>query len=582
MRAPTPGIESRRSRRGHAPGRPSRWRTRAAIRAAATLAVLATAAPPASADPPNAPDPTWQTGGGGVHAIARTADRIYLGGAFTQLKSPGGGSSVQRTRLAALDAASGAPAAGWAPTANDVVFAVAASPDGTRVYAGGDFSALSGAQRTRLAAIDAATGAVLGWRASANGRIYSIVALGDVVFIAGSFSSVNGQSRQRVAALDADTGALVNGWNPGANGTVRSLAVAADGSAIYLGGKFASVGGASRARLAAVEPRTGNVLPWRPSVPADVMSVAATDERVVVGTAGVGGNCIAYDAGTGSEDWLVHADGNVQAVGVAGDLAYCGGHGAVADGQPRKKIFAVDLDTGALSPWNPGMNSTVGVRAIVGLGQQVSIGGDFTQVFTEARQGFAQFTDPEAPPLGVALPFADGFDRGVFGWSAVTNAGVEELAFAEAAPGVRLEVADGKAFVQRVLAAPQAGVCLEASVAVAERDQGLVLLQLISADGTSIARALVSSSGELQARSDATGATFATGVQLPPGWSAVRLCRTAGPTGALWIALDGVTIGSWSADTGTAKVGRLQIGDATGGRSFAMFVDDVAADDAPA
>lgn len=531
---------------------------------------------PAIADPGNAPDPTWETAGG-VYAIARTPGRTFLGGAFSKLRAPTGGAVVSRGRLGALDQ-SGAPVSAWAPSANDIVWALAASPDATRIYAGGDFSSVSGKARTHLAALDAATGDVLdGWKASTNGRVYSIATFGTTVYIGGSFSSVNGQTRQHVAALDAATGQPVNGWNPNANGTVRSVFVSPDGTRLYLGGKFTSVAGSSRSGLAAVDAGTGALLSWKPSVPADVMSVAATQTRVVAGTAGQGGNCVGYDASSASQRWIVHTDGNVQAVGVAGQLAYCGGHGALAAGQTRKKIFAADVDTGALAAWNPGMNSTVGVRAIVGYGQHVSIGGDFTQVFTESREGFAQFTDPGVVPPGVSLPFADGFEGGLGAWSAVTNASIDDLAFDSAPPAARFEVSNGKAFAYRPLSSPRSAVCLRASISIVQRGGGVVLLQLLAADGSPIARAIVSPTGELQARSDASGSLFSSGAQLPFGWSRVGVCATTGPSGSVSLSLDGTPVGSWSTPMGSAKIGRLQVGDAGGSSSFVMYVDDVSA-----
>jgi predicted small secreted protein len=546
----------------------------------ASLATIVTTTTPASADPGNAADPTWETAGG-VYGIARTPDRTFLGGAFTQVKPPSGTGALARVRLAALDP-SGAPVPTWTPSANDIVWGLGISPDGTRVYAGGDFSAVSGKSRGHMAAIDALTGDVVdSWKPTTNGRVYAIATVGSRVYIAGSFSSVSGQTRQHVAAIDASTGQVVNGWNPGTDGTVRSIYPSPDGARLYLGGKFSSVDGASHPSLAAVDAATGTVLSWKPSVPAEVMSVAATQTRVVAGTAGQGGNCVGYDATSAAQKWLVHTDGNVQAVGIAGHLAYCGGHGALAGGLTRKKIFAADIDSGAVAAWNPGMNSTVGVRVIVGYGQQIAVGGDFTQVFTESREGFAQFTDTGVVPPGVTLPFSDDFAGGLSPWSGVTNATVDDLGFDQAKPGARFEVSGGKAFAYRPLSSPANTVCLRSSVSIISRDGSLVLLQLLAANGTPIAHAFVTPTGELQARSDVSGATLPSGAQLPFGWSTVELCATTGGGGSISLYLDGTPLGTWSANTGSSKVGRLQIGDATGGKAFILYADDVAADTSP-
>jgi hypothetical protein len=309
------------------------------------------------------------------------------------------------------------------------------------------------------------------------------------------------------------------------------------------------------------------------------MSVAASQSRVVVGTAGAGGNCAGYDPQTASQRWLVHADGNVQAVGIAGRLAYCGGHGALAGSQTRKKIFAVDVASGALAAWNPGMNSSVGVRVILVYGSKISIGGDFTQVNTESREGFAQFTDPAIVPPGVGLPFVDSFDAGLASWSEVANVIVDPLAFDSAPPSARLEVDAGRSFASTLLTTTRTTVCLRSSVSVADRDGNeLVLLRLLAEDGTPVAVASVSPGGELLARSDVSGATIATGEQLPFGWSSVQLCATIGSSGSLAVYLDGALAGQIATNNGSPKIGRLQLGDRAGNRSFTMFFDDVAAD----
>jgi predicted small secreted protein len=538
----------------------------------------------AQADPPNVADPTWQTSGG-VYAIARTNDRVFLGGAFTQVRprTGGGGSSQPRVRLAAFDVPTGDLIPSWSPEADNIAWGMTASPDGTRIYAGGDFTSVDGVSHTHLVALDATTGAVIqSWDPSTNGRVYAIAALGNTVYIGGSFSSVNGSNRQHVAALDRATGRVMDGWNPGANGTVRSLALAPDGSRIYLGGKFSSVGGSSHSSLAAVDTGTGNTLSWKPSVPAEVLSVAATQDRVVAGTAGTGGNCVGYDPQTGSQKWLVHADGNIQAVGVAGHLAYCGGHGALAANQARKKIFAADVTTGALVAWNPGLNSVVGVRTILGYGAQIAVGGDFTIVGTESREGFAQFTDPSITPTGVALPYSTGFDAGLGSWGGVTNGSVDPLALDSKAPSARFEVANGKAFAYQPLSTPRTTVCLKSSISVVDHGAtDLVVLQLIAASGSPVASAFVSASGEVRGRSDVSGNTLVTGSQLPFGWSTVELCATTGASGSVSVYLNGTLTGQMTTNTGSSKIARLQLGDATAQKSFTMFADDVAADVGP-
>ena len=102
-----------------------------------------------------------------VNAILRVGNVVYIGGDFTVLLGHNG-EVVARRNLAALDANTGQPLT-WNPDADNVVHSLAASPDGSIVYAGGAFRNVGGLTRTRLAAINATTGAVLSWAPNASG-----------------------------------------------------------------------------------------------------------------------------------------------------------------------------------------------------------------------------------------------------------------------------------------------------------------------------------------------------------------------------------------------------------------------------
>src|SRR4051812_8060368 len=142
---------------------------------------------------------------------------VYVAGSFTRARpagSPAGSNETVRNNLLAYDIRTGALITSFAPSLNAQALVVKASPDGSRIYVGGDFS------------------------------------------------QANGQTRNRVAAYDTATGALVAGWGPSVNGQVRALAVSSD--TVYIGGSLSAVGGVSRNRLAAVTTANGSLLPWAP------------------------------------------------------------------------------------------------------------------------------------------------------------------------------------------------------------------------------------------------------------------------------------------------------------------------------
>ncbi len=138
------------------------------------------------------------------------------------------------------------------------------------IYAGGTFSKVrppgttaSSSQnvtRNNLAAFDAATGALItGFNPNVNGKVKALDASpdGSRIYVGGSFRSVGGVTRNRIAAVSASTGALVNGFNPNAGSTVN--AVSATSSAVYLGGSFGRIGGVRQWYLASVSASNGSL-----------------------------------------------------------------------------------------------------------------------------------------------------------------------------------------------------------------------------------------------------------------------------------------------------------------------------------
>jgi trimeric autotransporter adhesin len=74
---------------------------------------------------------------------------------------------------------------------------------------GGLFATIGGERRSRLAAVDKATGLLTRWSPDANALVRTIVVSGGRVFVGGDFTTVNGVSRRALAVLSAETGEII-------------------------------------------------------------------------------------------------------------------------------------------------------------------------------------------------------------------------------------------------------------------------------------------------------------------------------------------------------------------------------------
>ena len=104
---------------------------------------------------------------------------------------------------------------------------------GNTVYAAGEFTRArpagtakgSAAEvvRTNVLAYNITTGALTSFAPTMNGKVKDIAASpdGSVIYIGGQFTQVNGVTRNRLAAFNTSTGALLTGFAPNVNFTVN-------------------------------------------------------------------------------------------------------------------------------------------------------------------------------------------------------------------------------------------------------------------------------------------------------------------------------------------------------------------------
>lgn len=366
-----------------------RFRSLLAVLGVCTAALLHAA--PAGAMPASAPQTPWAQPNGRVIAIARVNNVVYLGGKFTQITDTDGTTVLNRNHLAAVSALDGHVLT-WNPGANSVVRALAVATEGNTIYIGGDFTTLGGAPRSRLAAEAAitpasitTTGTLRGWTPKADGSVYALAPLDGRVYLGGAFRHVNGVKRLRLAAANATTGALSR-WAPAADNDVYALLPSPTGGRIFAGGSFRRINGALTPNLAAIDPGAGRLTPWKshPTGYGHVLSLTENSTSLFAGDTGGGGHLRSYLLSTGRLRWTNTSDGNVTAVTLIGRGAnqrvVVGGHFNKFGRYTRRKVAALNPTTGLVDPtWSPyASGSILGVFGILGYGQHVYLGGDFT------------------------------------------------------------------------------------------------------------------------------------------------------------------------------------------------------------
>jgi hypothetical protein len=347
-----------------------------------------------------------------VTSLVVAGGALFAGGEFLSI----GGSA--HARVARLDPTTGAAAPGFQALTDAPVRALAASANGATLYAGGDFNRAGSSGRGRLAAFDAATGAVLPWAPSADNvvRALAVDPASGVVSVGGQFHTMGGTVRDRLAVVDA-TGAVLpfdgalNGCqtrhttsdahsNPACDTEVDALSVA--GGVLYVGGRFSRSGTASRHDAAAFTLATGALHGWNPVASDRVLALAPSGGAVFVGgeltsvNGGVRPNVAALDATTGQLDPTFNpvVDDEVLDLAVAPDGArlLLAGHFANVGGKKHNRMAAVSLATGAVDQvFKPNFNNDVLSISVVG--GSLYAGGQFTKVTKVARKHVAKL-DP--------------------------------------------------------------------------------------------------------------------------------------------------------------------------------------------
>jgi hypothetical protein len=192
-------------------------------------------------------------------------------------------------------------------------------------------------------------------------------------------------------------------------------------------------------------------------------------------------------------------------------------------------------------------------------------------------------SDPITVQTGPAAIFSDDFSSGnLSAWTVVMRMTIDASIGSPSAPSARAQVTGQSAFAKKTLASPVSNPCLSARVNAANLGaNSVILLRTLTSGGVGVIRVLANASGVLVIRSDVSGVQFSSQVALGSGWVTLEVCGTVGTSSAWDVYRNGVRIvNSWTANSGTAAVGQVQIGDTTA-KTFTLNIDDVVVDQLP-
>jgi beta-propeller uncharacterized protein DUF5122 len=178
-----------------------------------------------------------------------------------------------------------------------------------------------------------------------NGRVNSLVAQGSTLYLGGDFTTI-GPATGAFVPIDPVTGHPSLSY-PKVTGIVFA-AIPDDAGGWFLGGRFYSVGGVPRSGLAHVL-QDGSVSPWSPEI----------------------------------------GQGSVQALAKRGNTIFIAGGFDTLNGEYRERLGAVDATTGILQSWDPHPDGST--TALAATESTLFVGGYFDSISGDQRLGLAVF-----------------------------------------------------------------------------------------------------------------------------------------------------------------------------------------------
>ncbi|MBU3662945.1 MAG: T9SS type A sorting domain-containing protein [Bacteroidetes bacterium] len=327
-------------------------------------------------------------GSGVVNSITSINNVIYLGGIFSKGNDYG---------ILAFSYQTGfLPSKTPKVTNFGSVMSMAVSGD--RLYLGGNFTSIGGANNYGIAAIDMTTGRLKKGNISKileGAIIRDFEAKDSLLYFSGNFTfPVNdGGLSRNVAAYNMKTDSFID-LNIEVSGTV--LKVKLDSNILYLGGDFTVINTLPRLDFAAINLTTKSLEPLAVNANGNIEEIEISGDTLIVGGSfsSIGGisrsNLASFNKNTGTvHAWNPNVNNRVRTMALKDNLLYIAGDFTTVSTTSRSRIAAINRSTGVLSAWNPGANQQIfKIRVYDNL---LYVVGSFTTIKSQSRSYAAAF-----------------------------------------------------------------------------------------------------------------------------------------------------------------------------------------------
>ncbi|PWU09214.1 MAG: hypothetical protein C5B50_27820 [Verrucomicrobia bacterium] len=228
-----------------------------------------------------------------------------------------------------------------------------------QIIVGGSFTAINDLPLANLARIDRFGIVDSTWMPNPDGPVTSLVSTGSALYVAGTFANIGGQARNGLALLSTTNSGIADPlWNPAPSGSVYAMVLS--GTNLFAGGNFSAIGASAQSFLAKLD---------------------------------------AANSGAADASWNAAPNGEVDALAASGGNIYAGGQFTSIAGAARYRLARLSTQSPATAgPWNPGVNTNAGtccqaahsVSHIVLSPTDLFFSGSFTNVGGSARHNLAK------------------------------------------------------------------------------------------------------------------------------------------------------------------------------------------------